>query len=276
MTDPTRWADAQDAATPLEQALVCAGQDVRMPADDKELLWIRILGAIPPIPAHPAPPTLGNAAGPVASTSATAATTLKMVGVILAMIGSGVVAHQVGWWASRNGESAAVRSAPALGSRAALESGPLPSVASASSTAIQSDRPARSVLDASPSSDEKTEPASGASANEMRPAAPRATPLPPGTSSAAIAVSLLREESQAVLAARQALRAGDATTGLRILEKAQQRFGAGILSEEREALWIEALARSGDRSRAAKRARAFLSGHPRSPHTADVQRYVLP
>lgn len=275
MTDPTRWADIDAAATPLEQSLVRAGQAVRMPTEDKDLLWVRILGAIPPVPANPAPPTLGNATQPVTATAATAPTTFKIMGVVLAMIGTGAVAHQIGWWASGNAERGSTRSAAARDFQEASGAAPR-AVTAATSIPTQADAPAQSGLDADTNSEKKVEPSAAAGLNELRQIAPKTTPSPAGTSSAASAVSLLKEESQVVLAARQALRAGDATTGLRILEKAQQRFGAGILSEEREALWIEALARSGDRARASKRAKAFLSSHPKSPHTADVQRYVLP
>jgi len=257
MTDPTRWADTDDVATPIEQSLVRAGQDVRMPTQDKDVLWVRILGAISPVPANPAPPMPANAAGSGAAATVTAPTTLKILSVILAMIGSGAVAHQVGWWAAFESERRI-----AVASAAFVESPP--------------DISAAGVLDAGTASEEKAEPRSGAVLNDMRQSEPRTAPPTASTSSAASAVSLLREESQVVLAARRALRAGDASTGLRILEKAQQRFGTGVLSEERAALWIEALARSGDRVRASKRARTFLSSHPKSPHTADVQRYVLP
>lgn len=86
--------------------------------------------------------------------------------------------------------------------------------------------------------------------------------------------SLLREESLAVVAARQALRSNDAVKALHLLEQAQRRFNKGALTEEREALAIEALAKVGQSDRAAARARAFLTTYPRSPHVADVQRFV--
>jgi hypothetical protein len=87
--------------------------------------------------------------------------------------------------------------------------------------------------------------------------------------------SSLREESLAVMAARQALRSNDTAGALRLLEQAQQRFKKGALTEERESLTIEALAKSGRKAQASARASAFLSRYPRSPHAADVQRYVL-
>jgi hypothetical protein len=95
--------------------------------------------------------------------------------------------------------------------------------------------------------------------------------IPPATLSR---VSLLREESLAVVAARQALRSNDAGKALHLLDQAQQRFKKGALTEEREALAIEALAKAGQPVRASTRAQAFLTNYPRSPHVADVQHFV--
>ena len=76
------------------------------------------------------------------------------------------------------------------------------------------------------------------------------------------------------MAARQALRANDAGKALHLLTQAQQRFRNGALVEEREALSIEAMARTGQSARASARAQAFVKRHPRSPHAADVQRFI--
>ena len=83
--------------------------------------------------------------------------------------------------------------------------------------------------------------------------------------------SQLREESVAVLEARAALRSGDATRSLALLEQARTRFPRGALGQEREALTIQALAQSGERAAARRRAEAFLHAHPTSPYVADVR-----
>lgn len=275
MTDPTRWADAGDEATSLEQSLVRAGQGMQMPAEDKNVLWIRILSTIPPVAVHPSPATLFHAAGSGAAAPGAAInvpSTLKILSLVVAMMGAGAVANQVGWWVAtnQNFDSGALVKV----SSATFESAARASVA-ANPVASESLIASTSVTEAAADS-ARVESASSAASNGPPQVEPRATAFAQSATSASAAVSQLKEESQAVLAARRALRAGDAATGLRILEKAQQRFGVGALSEEREALWIEALARSGDAARASKRAKAFLSSHPRSPHTADVQRYVSP
>lgn len=88
--------------------------------------------------------------------------------------------------------------------------------------------------------------------------------------------SLLREESLGILAARQSLRNGDFTATLQRLEEVRLRFPHGALAQEREALTIETLGRSGARAAAEKRARAFLQAYPKSPYAADVERYAKP
>jgi outer membrane protein assembly factor BamD (BamD/ComL family) len=78
-----------------------------------------------------------------------------------------------------------------------------------------------------------------------------------------------------ILGARRVLRAGDPLRALTLLDAARARFPEGILVQEREALSIEALVRSGQRALATKRAEAFLRTYPKSPHGADVKRVVL-
>lgn len=111
---------------------------------------------------------------------------------------------------------------------------------------------------------------------------PAATIVPPGASEAraeakrVIPTSQLREESMAVLEARAALRAGNASQTLALLEQARQRFPRGALGQEREALTIEALAQSGQSAMAQRRAEAFLRAHPASPYVADLRRIAQP
>jgi hypothetical protein len=118
-------------------------------------------------------------------------------------------------------------------------------------------------------------PAPSASAESSPSASPiiassaSSTPLEPKRATSA---SQLREESLAVLEARAALRAGDAARSLGLLEQARARFPHGALGQEREALTIEALAKTGQAATARRRAEAFLRAHPQSPYLADLRR----
>jgi len=79
------------------------------------------------------------------------------------------------------------------------------------------------------------------------------------------------EEARLVSHARSALNAGNVAQAMQSLQVARSRFQNGVLVQEREALWIEALARSGQRSAAAELGQAFLRAHPSSPHAARVR-----
>jgi len=89
-------------------------------------------------------------------------------------------------------------------------------------------------------------------------------------------LSQLAAEGRVVLDARRELREGRPADALRRLEAARVEFADGVLAQEREALTIEALARSGQRAAARARAAAFLRAHPESPHATDVRAFAAP
>jgi hypothetical protein len=74
----------------------------------------------------------------------------------------------------------------------------------------------------------------------------------------------LHAETELVLRARRALRAGDCIVALDVLEETRRRFATGALDEEREALAIESLDCAGRHAEAAARAAAFLDAYPAS------------
>jgi outer membrane protein assembly factor BamD (BamD/ComL family) len=80
----------------------------------------------------------------------------------------------------------------------------------------------------------------------------------------------VREETRLTAAARQVLRAGDASRALALLDQAQSQFPYGALVQEREALAMEALMGLGQRAAAVERARVFLQNHPESPYASWV------
>jgi hypothetical protein len=112
---------------------------------------------------------------------------------------------------------------------------------------------------------------SPAPAAVVEPAPAASLAVPSESKARASTTSQLREESVAVLQARAALRSGDAARSLALLEQARLRFPRGALGQEREALTIQALARSGARAAARQRADAFLRAHPQSPYVVDVR-----
>jgi outer membrane protein assembly factor BamD (BamD/ComL family) len=91
---------------------------------------------------------------------------------------------------------------------------------------------------------------------------------------AASAASRLKEEAALLRRARAELRAGALAQAFATLEASRREFTAPELTQEREALAIELLYRSGERAAAAKRAQDFLARYPESPHATGVRAFA--
>lgn len=105
--------------------------------------------------------------------------------------------------------------------------------------------------------------ATGEQADEARPGA-----------GAALARSgdALRGEILLVDGARTALATGAPARALHLVRRYVARYPRGALAPEAQALRIEALAASGQRSRARSLARAFIAANPNSPLTERIAR----
>jgi outer membrane protein assembly factor BamD (BamD/ComL family) len=87
-------------------------------------------------------------------------------------------------------------------------------------------------------------------------------------------VSLLDAETRALRRARDELRAGKLSDAFATLESARRQFSAPELYQEREALTIELLHRSGQATAAEQRANTFISRFPESPHVQQIRRFA--
>ena len=123
-------------------------------------------------------------------------------------------------------------------------------------------------------------PAMSAQATPQVPAAPAPAPEEPAQvrpSKRALdrrGPDRLAAESALLVAARAQLRAGDARGASASLERLAAQFPHGVLLQEREVLAIELLAAQGDVAGAQRRARAFVSAHPESPHSAKLRQLL--
>jgi hypothetical protein len=70
--------------------------------------------------------------------------------------------------------------------------------------------------------------------------------------------------------ARAALRAGQPTAAIELLDRHAATFAGGGMAEERQALRVQALCSAGDPARGASEAAAFLRAYPRSTYAARV------
>jgi hypothetical protein len=95
-------------------------------------------------------------------------------------------------------------------------------------------------------------------------APPSARPRAAAPSAAASAAAGLADERRLLDGARAALSRGEPSQALGPLDEHTRRFPHGVLTEEREALAIQALARSGRTTEAADRAARFEKTYPTS------------
>jgi hypothetical protein len=94
------------------------------------------------------------------------------------------------------------------------------------------------------------------------------------SSSSPASPSALAAELGALDAARSRLNAGDASGALSRLDDYTRSYPRGRLALEAEVLRIDALARSGQRAAAEKRAATFLRRHPNSVLASRVRAYL--
>jgi len=87
-------------------------------------------------------------------------------------------------------------------------------------------------------------------------------------------VDALKAESALLSKARAELRSGNAVGAQASLDKLQAQFPKGVLVQEREVLTIEVLHARGNVEGARRRAKAFLSAYPKSPHGQALARFA--
>jgi len=262
MKDMTEHQRLVDEGSTSERELILAARAAGMSPEERTRIWTSVAagcmvgGAV----------ATGAAVGAKAGLLATLAPTLaswKSVAMVLLVI-SGTVATY-----------ALTRPAP-LHDQPAVAPGEIRSVIAPPSAPIRTPGPGAEPGAAAPATPSPSLPRSVGAPRPSKPPPAGSVDSPPRPAEGARAVDLSRlaEESRMVIEARRALQAGDFTTTLRLLDAAAAAFPSGTLSQEREALAIQALARSGQHEAAAMRASAFLAKHPESPHAADLKAFT--
>jgi hypothetical protein len=255
MSDPKHWLNEESESTSVERELLRAGREVKLPPHLKRGIWLGISAQ-------------GISTAAAAGTAGVGASVAKGL-VVLGLVGSTVF---TGVWVARhrgasspppvaqlpNADPAGLLAAPAGAPPVPAE---MPRGA-AEGTKTNDDLPALPGAPAAHATPRATPRVQGVPAPSAEPSA-ETTPA-----------SRLREESQAIVESRSALRAGDPKGALRLLELLRARYPDGALVQEREALTIEALARSGQTEAASRRAQTFLRNFPGSAHAADVRTFL--
>lgn len=258
MSDPKYLTDEGSEATDFERELLRAGQGAGLNAHEKQAVWAGVALSCLPVAGA------GAAAGATASKGAVVATKL---GLGLTPLVKGLLMV-----AGLGGISAGAYFVVRAPGRAAEHAVAAPSVppARAGRAALGAASPAVAEPAIAPHSDPPLGAIDVATPNALGSAS-----IAPGHAAVATAsANALSDESAAVLAIRSALRAGDPSGALQLLEQARLRFPHGVLGQEREALTVQALAKAGNRKAASRKAAAFLRAHPTSPYASDVKAYT--
>ncbi len=302
MSAPKRWLDEGGGATRGERDLLRLGASHEPPAAAKDAVWTALLAQIPLVPPGSGSGGGGGAPG-VGGTKLAAGA--KAAGAAGAASGGAAVAGAVGGGLLKSaliGAGSAVAliatytvvipaTAPPLPAPTTIETAMAtdPAVRTAppgenrqraAPVAIARSTPEITGSAATPDSTPPGAQSPAASADARAPvAAPGSSRDSRGPLGSAGAPPMdretrLLEESRRLAEARDALRRGDASGALSQLTELQRAVPGGILGQEREALAIEALAKSGRSSEAQARARAFLQAYPQSPHAARVEAFA--
>jgi hypothetical protein len=282
VTTPKRWIDAQSEADDFERTILRAELEVAPPVGAESDVLKRVLAVVAPIgpggpgPSGPAAPVTGGALGGTAL--AKSAATLVTLGKGFALgIGVSVVAVTANHYFVAGSSHETAREAAPVPQAA-------PSIPSSEASAARLPRPPEAPASDIPN-ERSTAPITPSPANratgirpdekapsERAPSAPSVASFP--TPEAELAASRLKEEAALLRRARAELRSGALAAAFATLEASRQRFTAPELSQEREALAIELLHRSGERTAAASRAREFLARFPESPHATTVRAFA--
>jgi hypothetical protein len=288
MTLPKRWIEDKGESTPLERAILRPALEIAIPAGAEQRIWTKLMAAAPlTAVALTASSAAGSSAATAAAEGGAGAATAIGAGVKL---GLGVVgkAFAIGvasgvLFAGGVSVVASPPSSPEAAPPAATQSGPASaaqarqsSSKSPSASIPREEDPAEFERPAPPRSPARETPPAPREARPLegaQPAAPSVTSFP-SFSPAPAPSSRLREEAAVLRRAREALRQGNLSGASAELDAARTAFPRGALGEEREALTIELMARSGQRDAARQRAGAFLQSFPNSPYAGNVRRAV--
>ncbi len=264
LSDPDLDADVREA---LKQA---EGANIDPPLGAKEAVFSALLAGVGAGGAGGAGSAgSSGSAGSAATTGSAGATGLGTAGSLIPsiLIGSACAGLVIGAYALFSpGESG-----PPLEQPSAQLSAPSPENSSEladnakEAQATPPEPEAKSPEKAATASNSKESPAQLTAGNSSL---LTANPPPSGGSNP------MAEESKMVSEARLLLRQGNAGQALLLLDKIQRQFPRAMLYQEREALAIEALYKSGQKQMAASRAQAFVERFPKSPFSHRVAAFL--
>jgi len=237
MADPDRMLSSSSDADDLERALLGSLRDVSPPRGVKDETWNAVAAQIA---AAGAAGALATATGKAAGASALRALVVNAA-LGVAVVGSTITGGVI--WVRHAQRPQNAPAAPAVANVPAAANAPI--------------RPLSAPAEAPPEAVDRQAPAAGRRVS--RPGEGSESPDP------------LSRESAIVTEARAQLKSGDPRAALATLARLHAGAQNAVLVQEREVLTIQALSALGDTDSARRRARAFVTAYPNSPHTPQLR-----
>jgi len=281
MSELKHWLDDSSDADELERSILRAGLEADPPPAKRDEVWTSLMAtvAVAPLAAATlsAQAASAQAAGAGASKAAAVWLTVGkgfLVGLAIYGAAEGVTEISSRFSSRHAPVPAALPAAP----RTKAPARATERDAEASSTAFA---PSPTPASGDTPSPRPTRPRSSSNAQEREPqnvasALPSVAAFDESARPGSTRLSQLDAETRALRRARDELRAGKLADAFATLEASRRQFAAPELYQEREALMIELLYRSGQVAAAEQRAKAFLGRFPESPHVQQVRRFSRP
>jgi len=282
MSELKHWLDEASEADDFERSILRSGLERDPPRAKQDQVWDGLMAtlAIAPLAAVTASP-------PAAAASA-AATSVGKAGAVWLAVAKGFIVGLAVYGAAQGVSEVSNRIDPR---RAPTPTAQQATISARPSRVMSRDaersfaEPVSSPVPSAPSGDPPsrlpTTPRSNASVTAIAHGSPNPGPALPSTGSFddparanSARISQLEAETLALRQARAELRVGKLTDAFATLEAARRQFPAPELYQEREALTIELLYRSGQVAAAEQRARAFLIRFPESPHAHQIRQFA--
>jgi len=264
------WLDETSDADEFERSILRAGLGVDPTQSTQEQIWSSLVSALP------VAPLVGLAAASPAIGAKSAAVGVGKAGTVLLAVAKGFVVGLAVYGATAGMSELAHRPSSSSVPTVAVPRVTHPGRATATGAERSTANLAPVIEDArakTPTTLQSTTSTPTRQPLKREPELPSvasfADPEQPSRQT-----SLLDAETHALRRAHDELRSGMLADARATLEASQRRFAAPELLQEREALMIELLYRSGRMTEAAQRAQVFLSRFPDSPHAQQVRLFA--
>jgi len=279
MSELKHWLDEASEADEFERSILRAGLQADPPRATQDRVWSSLVGAL-----AVAPIVAGTTTATAVPTAVTGIGKASVVALAVAkgfLVGLAIYGAAEGVTALADRFSLPPRptkAQQAIPLRRTVEGKPSIAAVAAPLTGVSAPasgagQEASEAPHPTPRGNESTKTVAPETASSER-AMPSVATFDDVLHSSSARLSQLEAETRALRRARGQLRAGNLADAFASLAASEREFPAPELYQEREALMIELLHRSGRRADARQRAQAFLIRFPDSPHAQPIRSFA--